>query len=171
MWVIEVLARSIPPSRKLLVKIHKSDVAKYSREQLQRLRALPGVELIRPFADARAFIERADLVVGIQGTMGLEGALLGRPVIMLGDSPVAMFPSASRVGTLADLPALVCSKLGQPAPSREQIVQAYAAYLAPFSPASHNDWTLARSAQEIDDYVRLFGRLKEHFASGRQQRG
>jgi capsule polysaccharide modification protein KpsS len=170
MWVVEVLARSIPPTHKLLVKIHKSDVAKYSREQLERLRALPGVDLVRPFADTQAFIEKADLVVAIQGTMGLEGALLGRPVIMLGDSPVTIFPSASSVGALADLPALVRRKLAQPVPSRQQIVQAYAAYLAPFSPASHNDWTLRRTEQEIDDYVRLFGTLKQHPATGRQQR-
>ncbi len=170
MWVIEVLARAIPPSHKLLVKIHKSDIAKYSREQLEWLRALPGVELVRPFADTRAFIEKAALVVAIHGTMGLEGALLGRPVIMLGDSPVAIFPSASRVGALADLPALVRRKLAQPVPSREQIVQAYASYLAPFAHASHNDWTLRRTEREIDDYVRLFGTLKQHFATGRQQR-
>ena len=170
MWVVEVLARSIPPTHKLLVKIHKSDVAKYSREQLERLRALPGVDLVRPFADTQAFIEKADLVVAIQGTMGLEGALLGRPVIMLGDSPVTIFPSASSVGALADLPALVRRKLAQPVPSRQQIVQAYAAYLAPFSPASHNDWTIRRTEQEIDDYVRLFGTLKQHPATGRQQR-
>ena len=140
------------------------------RGTAERLRALPGVDLVRPFADTQAFIEQADLVVAIQGTMGLEGALLGRPVIMLGDSPVTIFPSASSVGALADLPALVRRKLAQPVPSREQIVQAYASYLAPFAPASHNDWTLRRTEREIDDYVRLFGTLKQHFATGRQQR-
>lgn len=170
LWVVELLARSLPPSHKLLVKIHKSDVAKYSAEQLARLRALPGVELVRPFADTRAFIEKADLVVGIQGTMGLEGALLGRPVIMLGDSPVTLFPSAARIGALTDLPALVRRKLAEPAPRREQIVQAYATYLAPFAPASHNDWSQRRTPAEIDAYVRLFGALKTHVASTREQR-
>lgn len=168
-WVIEILARSLPPSHKLLVKIHKSDTAKYSSEQLQRLRALPGVELVRPFVDTRAFIEQAALVVAIQGTMGLEGALLGRPVIMLGDSPVTLFPSAARVGELTDLPALVRRQLAQPVPSREQIVKAYAAYLAPFEPASHNDWRQRRTEQEIDDYVKLFGLLKQHVTRYREQ--
>ena len=159
------------PSHKLLVKIHKSDISNHSRAQLERMRAFPGVELVRPFADTRRLIEKAaDLVIAIQGTIGLEAALLGKPVIMLGDSPVAIFPSASRVGALADLPALVRRKLAQPVPSREQIVQAYASYLAPFAHASHNDWTLRRTEREIDDYVRLFGTLKQHFATGRQQR-
>ena len=54
---------------------------------MARMRSFPGVELVAPLADARSFIESADLVVAIQGTIGLEAALLGKPVIMLGESP------------------------------------------------------------------------------------
>lgn len=166
MWVIELLARSIPPSHRLLVKIHKSDIANHSREQLERMRSFPGVELVQPFADTRSFIERADLVVSIQGTMGLEAALLGKPVIMLGDSPVCMFPSASRVGEIADLPMLVRSKLAQPPPERDEIVAAYVDYLAPFMPASHNDWRVEVAADAIDGYVALFGALERYVRAG-----
>ena len=95
MWVIELLSRAIPPSHKLLVKIHKSDVANYSREQLRHMKSLPGVEIVRPFADSRAFVEAADLVVAIQGTLGLEAALLGIPVIMLGNSADHALPECS----------------------------------------------------------------------------
>lgn len=166
LWVIELLSRSLPPSHKLLVKIHKSDVANYSSKLLERMRSFPGVELVRPFADARSFIERADLVVAIQGTMGLEAALLGKPVIMLGDSPVTLFPSASRVGEIQGLPALIRRKIFESAPTREQIVRAYVSYLAPFSPASHNDWKQILSAPETEAYVRLFDRLRQHVSSG-----
>lgn len=166
LWVIELLSRSIPPSHKLLVKIHKSDVANYSSGLLERMRSFPGVELVRPFADARSFIERADLVVAIQGTMGLEAALLGKPVIMLGDSPVTLFPSVSRIGEIQVLPALMRRKIDQPAPTRDQIIQAYASYLAPFSPASHNDWQQILSGSETEAYVRLFDRLRQHVSSG-----
>jgi len=165
LWVIELLSRSIPPTHKLLVKIHKSDVSNYSRALLNRMRSFPGVGLVRPFVDSRSFIERADLVVAIQGTMGLEAALLGKPVIMLGDSPVTLFPGASRIGDIQDLPALIRRKLLEPAPTRPEIVQAYASYLAPFSPASTNDWTRKIDEQEIAGYVRLFERLKQHLAA------
>ncbi|MDP9199010.1 MAG: hypothetical protein M3O07_07335, partial [Pseudomonadota bacterium] len=37
-WVIELLSRSIPPSHRLLVKIHKSDIAKYPKTLLDRMR-------------------------------------------------------------------------------------------------------------------------------------
>ncbi|MGH8222684.1 MAG: DUF354 domain-containing protein [Woeseiaceae bacterium] len=166
LWVIELLSRSIPASHKLLVKIHKSDTSSFSREQLERMRMLPGVELVRPFVDTRSFIECADLVVAIQGTMGLEAALLGKPVIMLGDSPVTIFRNASKIGELQDLPDLICNKLSEPQPTRRQIVQDYASYLAPFSPASHNDWTRKIGDQEIDGYVRLLDRLEQHLSAG-----
>ena len=110
MSVVELLARSIPPTHQLLVKIHKSDVANYSREQLERMRSFPGVQLVAPFADTRRFVEGADLLFSIQGTIGLEAALLGKPVIVLGDSPVALFPSASPIGKIVDLPKLVRHK-------------------------------------------------------------
>jgi hypothetical protein len=161
-WVIELLSRSIPPSHRLLVKIHKSDAANYTSEQLRSMRSFPGVELVEPFADSRAFVEGADLIVAIQGTVGLEAALLGKPVVVLGDSPVAMFPSVSRVGNIAELPALVREKLSEARPAREDIIRAYAKYLGPFMQAGHNDWTIEKSAEEIAGFVELFRQLKEH---------
>ncbi len=166
LWVIELLSRSIPPSHKLLVKIHKSDAANYSQEQLNRMKSFPGVELVPPFVDSRSFIEAADLVVAIQGTIGLEAALLGIPVIMLGDSPVTLFPSATRIGRISDLPQLVRQKLKEPRPTRNEIVNAYVSYLSPFMSASHNDWTVEQTAQEVDAYVELFRKLKEFLTSG-----
>jgi CDP-glycerol glycerophosphotransferase (TagB/SpsB family) len=162
LWVIELISRSIPPTHKLLVKVHKSDISKHSRETFDKMSSFPSVEFVRPFADARRFIEKADLVVAIQGTIGLEAALLGKPVIMLGDSPVTIFPNASQLGAVADFPRLIRRKLAESPPSREQIVMAYSSYLAPFLPASHNDWRKKISAEEIDNYVGLFEALKQH---------
>lgn len=162
MWVIELLSRSIPPTHKLLVKIHKSDISNYSREQLEKMQSFPGVELVAPFTDSRDLIQNADLIVAIQGTMGLEAALFGKPVIMLGDSPVTIFPSVSRIGDLPELPVLVQSKLVESPPSRTDIVNAYAEYLAPFWPASYNDWTAGTTAEEIYNYVILFDTLKQY---------
>ncbi len=44
MWVIELLSRSIPPTHRLLVKIHKSDTARYSGAELTKMTSYPGVE-------------------------------------------------------------------------------------------------------------------------------
>ena len=142
-----------------------SDLTNFSGEQYKRMQALPGVKLVRPFVDIRTFIDKADLVVSIQGTMGLEAALLGKPVIMLGDSPVTIFPSASRIGEIQDLPMLIRKKLLESPPTRQEIVQAYASYLSPFAPASHNDWLLKIGEKDIEAYVRLFDRLQTYLAA------
>jgi hypothetical protein len=164
-WVIELLSRAIPASHRLLVKIHKSDAANYSEAALRRMLSMPATELIHPFADAREFVERADLVVSIQGTMGLEAALLGKPVIVLGDSPVAQFPGASRIGELSELPALVRRQLASTRPTRAEIVSAYARYLGVFLPAVQNDWSRPRTKMEIEQLSAMFHSLMKYQAA------
>jgi capsule polysaccharide export protein KpsC/LpsZ len=146
----------------LLVKLHKSDVPNYSGAYLARLGQFPGVQLVSPHADTHNLIKNADLVFAIQGTIGLEAALLGRPVIMFGESPTLGFPSVSAVGKTLDLPRLVREKLTEARPERREIVEAFARYLAPFYPASHNDWNEVPNDVEIDGYVRLFRLMQNH---------
>lgn len=159
-WVIELIARSTPPTHRVLVKIHKSDAARYSGDELNRMLAFPGVQLVDPFASAREFIDAADLVISIQGTMGLEAALLGKPVIMLGDSPFRLFPSVSSIEAIWDLPELIRRKLVEGPPDRNQIVDAYVNFLAPYMAASHNDWTAPINSAQLDDYVQVFAQLR-----------
>ena len=162
--VVELISRSVPPTHSILVKLHKSDTPNYSTDRLARLARFPGVELVSPYADAIEFVKKADLVFAIQGTIGLEGALLGKPVIMFGDSTVKVFSNVSTIGKTTDLPALVRTKLAESAPTRSQIVAGFAAYLAPFYPASGNDWSVKPTDAQIADYVKLIELLKKHAA-------
>jgi hypothetical protein len=140
-------------------------VPNYSPAQLARLNSVPGAELVSPYADAYEFIQKAELVFAIQGTIALEAALLGKPVILFGDSPVKDFPSAATMGRTTDLPALVRQKLSERAPARARIIDAFASYLAPFYPASGNDWSVRPTDVQIDDYVQLIELLKSHEAA------
>jgi hypothetical protein len=158
--VIELIARSLPPTHALLIKLHKSDTPNYSTALLAKYSRFPGVQLVSAYADTFAFIKRADLVFSIQGTIGLEAALLGRPAIIFGDSPTKRFPSVSTIGKSIDLPALIRQKLGEPPPRRPDLVSAFAAYLAPFYPACHNDWRIRPTDAQIDDFVNLFELLR-----------
>lgn len=160
--VIELMARSLPPTHRFLVKLHKSDAPNYSPEWLARIEMLPGVQVVSPYADTFELISRADLVVAIQGTIGLEAALLGRPLLLFGDSPVQSFPSASTVGRTVDLPKLIREKLAEGRPARARIINAYARYLAPYYPASMNDWQIQPTDAEIAGYVKLFGLLENY---------
>jgi hypothetical protein len=162
--VIELMSRSLPPTHRLLVKLHKSDAPNYSTAALAALSRFPAVELVSPYADTYGFIKAADIVFSIQGTIGLEGALLGKPVVMFGDSPVKMFPTVASVGTVTDLPRLVRAQLDlKTKPNRSEIVDALAGYIAAFFPASPNDWSVVPSQAQIDGYVQLFAALARSF--------
>jgi hypothetical protein len=166
--VIELMSRSLPPTHKLLVKLHKSDAPNYSATQLARLGSIPAVELVSPYADSFELIKHADLVFTIQGTIGLEAALLGKPLVLFGDSPTKVFPSASTIGKTTELPALVRAKLTESRSSRAAIVEAYACYLAPFYPASLNDWGITPTDSQIDGYAHLFALLQRHLQGERE---
>ncbi len=165
--VLELLSRSLPPTHRLLVKLHKSDVPNYSPEYIAALEKLPGVEVVSPYADTQQFIMRADLVLTIQGTMGLEAVLLGKPVIMFGNILNGLFPNATMVGKITDLPALIRAKLAASPPSRSEVIESLARHLAPYYPASSNDWTQIPDDAAIDGYSSLFNVLHDHLrASG-----
>jgi hypothetical protein len=163
--VIELIARSLPPTHSLLVKLHKSDAPNYSRALLTRIAKIPGVRLVSPYADTFAFIKQAKIIFSIQGTIGLEGALLGKPVIMFGDSPAKVFPNVATIGRDPDLPELVRRQMSAREPSRDAIIDAFASFLTPFYPASRNDWSIRPTDEEIDGYVQLFISLENYLRS------
>ncbi|MFZ2491232.1 MAG: hypothetical protein WA208_07090 [Thermoanaerobaculia bacterium] len=163
--VVEAMARSTPPTHKLFVKLHKSDADNYSRRELERMSSLPGVKLVSPFANSRPFIDNASLVLAIQGNIALEAGLLGRPVLMFGDSPFLDLPSVSKVKRITDLPAQIRMKLAEAPPDREAIVDGFASYLGRYGPGCYNNWDIKPSHSEIQDLAAHFVALRDFLAS------
>lgn len=163
--VVEAIARSTPPTHRVLVKLHKSDADHYSRGELDRLRRLPGVTIVSPFVPSRDFIEGASLVFVIQGTIGVEAALLGKPVLTFGASKIVEFPSVSKVHSVTDLPALIRAKLSESRPEREAIVRGLMGYLSNYAETFYNDWQGVPSADEIDALVHQFEALHAYLGS------
>lgn len=164
--VVEKIARSIPPTHKLLVKLHISDADNYSRKQLQLISRLPGVKLVSPNASSREFIENSSAVATINGTIGLEAALLGKPVITFGKINYEIFPSVTRVVDINDLPDLIKQKLSEQKPSRDTIIDAYKKYLNPYFRATYNNWKRPEIPQEErDGFVELFQSLQKYIVA------
>lgn len=159
--VIEAIARSTPPTHQILVKLHKSDADNYSRRQLDHLRRLPGVRLLSPYALSRTFIENASLVLAIQGNIALEAAMLGRPVLVFGETKFMDLPSVSRVNRMTDLPTQIRSKLSEERPAREAIVRGLMSYLSYYAPGCYNNWEVTPSAAEIEALAVQFEALRD----------
>ncbi|HXG69636.1 MAG TPA: hypothetical protein VNJ04_03375 [Gemmatimonadaceae bacterium] len=157
---IEALARSTPPTHLVLVKPHLSDADSYSRASLRRLRRIPGVRLVSPFASSRLFIEGASLVVTTMGTMALEASLLGKPVLMFGESKFTLLPGVSTAGAFRDLPGQIREKLSEQPPTRESIVRGLMSYLALYAPGCYNDWEVRPTEVEIENLTKQFEALR-----------
>lgn len=166
--VVEIVARSLPATHSLLVKLHKSDGDNWSPRQLRQLLRIPGVKLVIPSAQSRTFVEHADAVVAIQGTMAIEAALLEKPVLMFGDSPVQDLPGVRRIGPLSQLPALIREALAAKPPGREVLVRGFMDYLKLYGPGCYYDWERLLSDGEIDNLAGQFEALRQKLAGERR---
>jgi hypothetical protein len=164
--VVADIARATPPTHQVVVKLHKSDADNYSRRQLDRFAELPGVRLASPFAQSRAFVERADLVFAVQGTLALEAGLLRKPVLMFGDSQLVRLPTVKLIQRLQDLPAQVRQQLSEPPASRDAAIAGFADYLRNFAPGCYNDWDAELAPGDLENMGRLFGALRDFVTHG-----
>ena len=54
----------------------------------RKILAIPRVRFAAPELDASEFIARASLIAVVTGSVALEAAILGKPVITFGDCPL-----------------------------------------------------------------------------------
>ncbi|NTW83796.1 MAG: hypothetical protein HGB36_10595 [Chlorobiaceae bacterium] len=166
--VIENIVRSTPIDHLVLLKIHRSDIDSYSPAQFARIEGLPRVKIISPFVSSYDFIARAAAVFTIQGTIGLEAALLGRPVIVFGKNRLTLFPSVCQVNRLDEMPALLRAQLSQKPPDRSSIVAAYQEYLRPYIKACRNEWHKEITPDALKGLSALFSAIIENFWQAEQ---
>jgi len=95
--------------------------------------------------------------------MGLEGALLGKPVLIFGKKNYEHFPNVTRIDDITNLPKLIREKLLEQRPSRDSIITAYKQYLKPYFRASTNVWKRGNTSQEEKNgFVELFHSLEKY---------
>lgn len=107
--VIRWLAMALPADMLLVVKEHPWMVGKRSRGAYEKMLNIPRVRLADPKLEARTLILQSELVAVVTGSVALEAAMLGRPVITLGDCPYNLLPHSMlrRCEDLRELPAIL----------------------------------------------------------------
>ena len=88
--VVESLSKSLPAGWTVAVKEHIPMLGRRPRGYYNRLKAMPNVKLISPYADGFLLLKSCRAVVTLTGTVGTEAILLGRPVVFLGLSPIQL---------------------------------------------------------------------------------
>lgn len=159
---VSQLSLAVPADTTIVIKLHFSDPDNYTRSQLQQLMKFPRLLIAHPNAPGNAFIEKAALIVGIQGTSCLEAALLGKSVLIFGDSPYQHFPRTERAKRPDQLYDQIRRMLAQPPATAVEIEHAYAAYLARYMPGRINDWTRPFEPDELSRLAGCFDILRRY---------
>lgn len=84
-YLIKLIARSLPVGCKLYVKEHPAMVVYRPRSYYQELKKVPNLKLINPALTSFEILPYAKLIATITGSAGWEATLLKKPVITFGD--------------------------------------------------------------------------------------
>lgn len=90
--VVRNFARSLPSGMKLVVKEHPGSVGYRPLSYYKKLLAIPNVMLAPPEMTSRELIQNAQLITIIGGSVGLEGLIMQKPVLHLGNVPFSFLP-------------------------------------------------------------------------------
>lgn len=158
--LIRQLSHAIPIDMELVVKLHFSDPNHYSRNEILALMKLPRVRIADPDASSHSFIENSSLVLGIQGTACLEAGLLGKTVLMFGDSPYLEFPRTEKIDDISSLHSQIVRMLAAPEATESEIVEAFSTYMSRYMHGRSNDWSRPIEAEELTRLAKCFLELQ-----------
>jgi hypothetical protein len=118
--VIEALAKSMPAKMLLVVKEHAPMLGKRPRGFYKTISRIPRVVLLGPEHNGLSLVQKASLVTVITGTAAWEAMRIGKPAIVIGDSPfLAVGEGVAHEPFLVNLPeAIHKAMLMQPASDR-----------------------------------------------------
>ena len=104
--LIRMIAISLPIDTILLVKEHPAMIGKRSIKSYNKMLNIPRVHLVSPTLQSRDIIQNSTALAVITGSMALEAAILGKPVITFGDCPYNILPDymVQRIKDLRNLP-------------------------------------------------------------------
>ena len=122
--LITFIARSLPISHELYVKVHPSDVDGKAASFYRRIVKIPGVRLIGHDVDSRDLLQRASLMFALSGTIAYEAGLMGKPVVVFARNYFNKLPTLHFCDAPPKLPLLIGSLLdtAPPQDSREKVV-------------------------------------------------
>jgi UDP-N-acetylglucosamine 2-epimerase len=93
---IRTIARLVPVTHNILVKEHSHGIGDRGPSFYSKLNMIPGVKLVDPYADTFSFIDKADLILSISGTVCYEAAVLGKRAVTV--APMFFGPLLVRNG-------------------------------------------------------------------------
>jgi hypothetical protein len=116
--LIRHIARSIPATHVLYVKVHPTDVDGKSMGFYQAIKQIPSVVLVDYSVDSRSLINRASIIFALTGTIAYEAGLMQKPVVVFAKNYFNELPTVHRCDTPTALPALISKLLHTTPPAQ-----------------------------------------------------
>lgn len=120
-FFIDSWAKSLPADTLLYIKEHYSNIGHRKEDFYITLKQYPNVVVIDPWENSRDLILHAEAVTTLTGTVGWEGMLLRKPVILGGNVFYENAPGVVKVDDIYQQYLPIMSRWTQP--SREEIIQ------------------------------------------------
>lgn len=125
--VIESLAKSVPSEMIVVVKEHAPMLGRRPRGFYKKISQIPRVVLLGPEHSGLSLVQQAKLTAVITGTAAWEAIRLGRPALIIGDSPfLAIGQGAFHEPCLANLPQSIPKALSL-SPASDNSLELYIA--------------------------------------------
>ena len=101
--VVEQLAVNAPAGWRIVVKEHPRTYPARGERYFRPLCDLPNVHLCHPSVASRALLSKAEVVVTMTGSVGMEALLMGKKVAVIGRPYYAFLPGVARLERPGDL--------------------------------------------------------------------
>lgn len=105
--LVKFIARSLPATHALYVKIHPTDMDGKSLEFYRELKKIPGVKLIDYSVNSRDLLLKCEFLFALSGTIAYEAALLDKPVIVFAKNFFNELPAIHYCDAPPNLPSLI----------------------------------------------------------------
>lgn len=91
---VRLFSHNLPVGMKLVVKEHPWAIGRRPLSYYRKLMEIPNIMLAHPSVNSRELVSNAQLITVIAGSIGLEGLILNKPVIVLEGSHFNFLPSS-----------------------------------------------------------------------------
>ena len=110
------IAFSLPFPYKLYVKEHPSSVNHRAGIFYKKLKKIPNVVLLSPYENTEQLIQKSQGIITLSSTVGMEAALVGKRVYLLGDASYEYHPLCKRIHNFEELRQEISNDLLNPSP-------------------------------------------------------
>ena len=157
---VKNIAFSLPLPWKLYVKEHPSAKGDRPWDFYQILKRIPNVVLISPSENVESLIKKSQGVITLTSTIGMEAALAGKPVYVLGDVSYIYHPSCKKINSFEGLKQRIREDLRtKPAISNLRDIN-LRFIISYFRNTISGDIYIAGSRADTNDYGALYDNIK-----------